>query len=335
MSINKNAIIRYRTLDKCFRNPGRRYFIEDLLEACNLALIDFGIDGEGVKRRQLYDDIRFMESEQGWSIPLLKKRDGKKTWYRYEDTNFSIDNQPMNEAEANHLREAISLLQRFKGLPQFEWINELIPKLEHSFKLKPIEQEIMGFDSNEFLKGIEYIEVLFNAIFYKRVLKIDYKSFKSEIPSSQIIHPYYLKQFNNRWFLFGHNHDLNMITNLALDRIICVDETNFEYRENELDFYEFFEDVIGVTRPEDTEIITLKLQFSTSRAPYVLTKPIHGSQKKVSLDENGLIITIEVIPNFELDQLILSFGADVKVLEPGSYQNKIHTLLKNAIKKYE
>ena len=51
-------------------------------------------------------------------------------------------------------------------------------------------------------------------------------------------------------------------------------------------------------------------------APYVLTKPIHGSQKKKKHDENGLILTIEVIPNIEFEKLILSFGDKVKVVSP-------------------
>ena len=72
MSVNKNALIRYQTLDRCFRNPGRMFFWEDLLEECNKALINFDPKCEGIQRRQLFNDISFMESEEGWSIPLEK-----------------------------------------------------------------------------------------------------------------------------------------------------------------------------------------------------------------------------------------------------------------------
>lgn len=70
MSTNKHAIIRYQTLDKCFRNTGRKYAIDDLVEACNQSIYDFNGKDDGIKKRQLYDDIRFMESEQGWGIEL-------------------------------------------------------------------------------------------------------------------------------------------------------------------------------------------------------------------------------------------------------------------------
>jgi hypothetical protein len=62
----------------------------------------------------------------------------------------------------------------------------------------------------------------------------------------------------------------------------------------------------------NTEII--KLHFSPNQAPFVLMKPIHGSQKKKKLNENGLLVTIDVIPNYELGKLILFFGESVEVL---------------------
>lgn len=72
MSTNKHAIIRYQTLDKCFRNSGRNYAIEDLVEECNRSIFEYTGNEEGIKKRQLYDDIRFMESEQGWNVELKK-----------------------------------------------------------------------------------------------------------------------------------------------------------------------------------------------------------------------------------------------------------------------
>jgi hypothetical protein len=65
MSTNKHAQIRYLTLDKCFSNFGRKYYIEDLVEACNTSIYEFTGKHEGVKKRQVYEDIKFMESSQG------------------------------------------------------------------------------------------------------------------------------------------------------------------------------------------------------------------------------------------------------------------------------
>ena len=181
MSITKNAFIRYQTLNKCFRNPGRRYSINDLLVECNKALIESNDSSDGIKKRQLYEDIKFMESSQGWAIPLERYKVGRKTYFRYEDSNYSINNQPLNELEAEQLKSALLVLHRFKGLPQFNWINEILPKLDQSFGLSS-NDDIISFDNNEYLKGLEFIDPLFNSILYKKTVSIKYHSFKNPEP---------------------------------------------------------------------------------------------------------------------------------------------------------
>jgi predicted DNA-binding transcriptional regulator YafY len=334
MSINKNAFIRYQTLDKCFRNTGRKFFINDLIKECDKALQEFNIDSEGISRRQIYYDIRFMESEQAWSVPLEKIKDGKKIYYRYSNPKFSINNQPINETEAEQIKSALLMLSRFKGMPQFEWVNEIIPKFEQAFELKQGAKEIISFDSNEYLKGIEFLGELFNAILYKKVLAIQYHSFKKNESFSHKIHPYYLKQYNNRWFLFGYNPAFNKLTNLSLDRILSIVELDEKYLETEIDFNEYFEDIIGVTRFGNSTPTLIELQFSTKLAPYILTKPLHGSQKKKSHNENGLTITIEVIPNYELERLILSFGESVKIISPYNLKENILKRINEAVNLY-
>lgn len=164
MSVNKNALIRYQVLDRCFRNTGRMYFWEDLLEECNKALMDFDPNSEGIQRRQLFDDIRFMESEAGWSIPLGRIRHGRKVYYRYEDLSFSISNQPLNDSEAEQIKSALQIFSRFSGTPQFEWVNEMIPMLESKFGLIERKSEIISFESNIDLKGLHFLTPLFNEI---------------------------------------------------------------------------------------------------------------------------------------------------------------------------
>ena len=319
MSTNKHATIRYNTLDNCFRNSGRKYSIENLIDECNKAIYDFSGIENGIKKRQLYDDIKFMESEQGWNIELSKTKSGRIVYYSYENPKFSISNQPINETEANQLKEAILTLNRFKGLPQFEWINELGARLESSFKLKPNNELVISFEQNEFLKGLNFIPELYNAIIYKRVLKIKYKNFKSSDFKKFTLSPYYLKQYNMRWFLFAKSTEFDNLTNLALDRIEKIEETDLIYENTKINFDEYFDDVIGVSiSPENVETIILKVDESLM--PYITTKPLHGSQK-LKAHENE--IHLKLIPNYELETLLLSFGEKIKVLQPLSLSEKL------------
>ncbi|NLF42068.1 MAG: WYL domain-containing protein [Bacteroidales bacterium] len=330
MSVNKNALIRYQVLDRCFSNSGRMYFWEDLLEECNKALIDFNPYNEGIQRRQLFEDIRFMESEQGWSIPLERLRYGRKVYYRYEDLSFSINSQPLNDSEVEKVKSALQILSRFTGTPQFEWVNEMIPMLESKFGLIKRNSEIINFESNIDLKGLHFLTPLFNAIVNERVLQVKYKDFKSTEPYEITFHPYYLKQYNNRWFVFGLNSD-NQVSNwnLALDRIESLSESVQKYKSSKTDWEDYFFDLIGVTRPESSELQEIILKFTPEVAPYVITKPIHPSQKHKN-DPTGLEIRVKIIPNFELERLILSFGEQVKVISPQDFKERISKRLKSA-----
>ncbi|MEO9893099.1 WYL domain-containing protein [Aurantibacter sp.] len=331
MSTNKHAVIRYQTLDKCFRNTGKRYFIEDLLEACNASLFEFDNTTEGIRKRQLYDDVRFMESAQGWSIPIEKIKDGKRVYYRYDDSSFSINNQPLNENEAEQIKSAMLVLRRFKGLPQFEWVNELLPKLDKTFNLSNQNNEIISFDTNEFLIGAEYISDLFTAIQNQQALEVSYQSFNSTVPQEITFHPYHLKQYNNRWFVFGKNDGYDNLTNLALDRIKQIDHASISFDNSQmLDFEEYFEDIIGVTKPTEAKASKILLKATTQLAPYIKTKPIHGSQKKVEETNNSCTFSIEVIPNYELNKMLLSFGSGIEVLEPKHLRLTIKKLLESS-----
>ena len=130
MSTNKNATIRYQTLDRCFRNPGRRYYIDDLVEACNESLLDINPLSSGVKKRQVYEDIKFMQDSRGLMHQLNHLKMEEMPYYRYSDLDFSINNQPLNEMEAQQLKESLLTLSRFKGMPQFDWMEELTARLE-------------------------------------------------------------------------------------------------------------------------------------------------------------------------------------------------------------
>lgn len=333
MATNKHAIIRYRALDKCFSSK-RNYYLEDLLDACNEALIEEDPDTNGIQKRQLYDDIRFMESDAGYSIELEKKKEGRNVYYRYKDPTFTIREKGLNSSEAAQINEALQILARFKGMPQFEWVDEITARLESSFGLKEGAEKIIDFEQNKYLKGLDHITILFNSILHKRVLKAGYKPFKINQEQEVIFHPYFLKQYNNRWFCFGWNEGLSKISNLALDRIFELKEVRKKYIKNSSeDFDEYFEDLVGVTVTGETQKILLKVDADLY--PYIETKPLHGSQKVKERTKEYVILGFELKLNYELESLILSFGERIEVLEPSILKLKINGRIVKATNRYQ
>lgn len=335
MATNKHATIRYHALDRCFSNYGRKFFIEDLIAACNEAIYEFSGIEDGVKRRQVYDDITFMESEQGWSIPLERIKDGKRVYYRYSDKSFSIKNQGINQAEAEQLKETLTILTRFKGMPQFEWIEEMQIRLEDTFKLKGHIQSSVGFEQNPFLKGLNHFTGIFNAIQNEVALKITYQGYRQESPTQVILHPWYLKQYNNRWFLFGLNEDYKSITNFALDRIIRFEEAYIKYVKNiNINFEEYFDDVVGVTVKKDSPIEKILIKVDKEVWPYIESKPLHGSQKVKNKSESEIIIELTLQVNHELLALLFSYMDAIEILEPISFRERFKSINETIFKKY-
>lgn len=327
MATNKHAVIRYQALDKCFSNFGRRFYIDDLIEACNKAIYEFTGKEDGIKRRQLFIDINFMESEAGYSIPLEKLGDGKKKYYRYSDRNYSINKQPLSQTEAEQLKDTIMMLNRFKGLPQFDWMEEVLARFEDTFKLKANVDSVVSFEQNPYLKGIERFTELFNAVVNKQPIKIEYRASFGE-SSFYHIHPYFLKQYNNRWFLFGLNQNelQNKLMNMAIDRIEGFETIYSTFIENEtVDFGEYFDDVVGVTVPQNQKPEIILLSINRKRYNYIESKPLHQSQtelKELSNDTN-VVVRLKLIPNYEFETLLLGFADSVEILEPQSLKIKI------------
>lgn len=305
--------------------------MEDLIDACNEAIYNFTGSENGVKRRQVYDDITFMESEEGYGIELERIRDGRKVYMRYLDPNYSIKGEGLNEDEAQNIQEAILTLSRFKGLPQFEWVHEMEMRLESVFDIKREDKQIIEFDQNPYLKGLEYVSEFYKAISEQQVLEITYQGFKQECPTVFEFHPYFLKQYNSRWFVIGRNPAFENLTHLALDRVVEINRSESEFQISNIDFEDYFEDVVGVTIPEGKDLEKIILEVNNSALPYIESKPIHGSQKVRERKNETTIVELELIPNYELKSVLLSYLGDIKVIEPLSLKEELKKKLEKGI----
>lgn len=339
MPSNKNAVIRYRTLDRCLRNTGRRYYLPDLQAACAEALSEFSGQAQCVSRRTILNDLTFMESEAGWGsqgIEILHLREGndRRVYYRYADPHFSIDNTPLSSAELSQLQGAVQTLSQFRGLPQFEWIDALLHRL--ALTADDSAPTVVCFESNPYLRGLEWVEPLYQAIRDQRPLRIGYRSFHWDGPQTFTIHPYFLKQYNNRWFLFGRNAEYDQPTwTMALDRIeqlAPADKT--PYIPSQTDWNDYFSDIIGVTQIEGNPVEQVVLRCYGKCGHYVATKPLHESQRHRWVTEDCLEVTLHVKVNMELESTILRHGEEMEVVAPRSLRERIADHLRASLARY-
>lgn len=323
MPVNRNALIRYKTIDKCLQNRYRKWTLDDLIEACSDALYEYeGID-KGVSKRTVQGDIQIMRSDKlGYNAPIIVV---DKRYYTYEEPTYSITNIPLTDQDLSMLTDAVAFMKQFKGFSHFKELDGMVQKLEdHIYSQKTATKPVIDFEKNDNLKGLEYLDTLYQAIIKKQVLKITYQSFKARKANRFEFHPYLLKEFRNRWFLIGVREGTVGIMNLALDRIEGIEPSELWFKEEEgFDAEIYFKNAIGVSVSPTAKVEEVLLYVNYQHAPYVLTKPLHHSQELIEKDHYGITIALQVQHNFELEKAILGFGEGVKVLAPEKLRRKI------------
>jgi len=179
MPLNRNALIRYQTIDRCLQNRYRQWTLDDLTEACADALYDFEGILDGVSKRTTQLDLQTMRSDKlGYNAPIVVV---DKKYYAYEDAEYTISNIPLNDKDLDTLSEVVGLLKQFKGFRHFEDIGSMIQRLESKiYTAKFQTMPVIDFEKNENLKGLEYLNKLYQAILSKKVVQLTYKSFKAK-----------------------------------------------------------------------------------------------------------------------------------------------------------
>lgn len=327
----KNGAYREIIIDRCLQSR-RGYSTQEILEKCNRALERRG-EKPITASNTIRNDITSMANR--WHVNIETVKDGRNVRYRYEDPDFSIFNSPLNEEEIAQLSLSVSLLRRFEGMEGFEWVDELNAHLQQTVNTE--SAPTVGFDRNEHLKGMRHFTPLFNAISRHQPLRITYKNYKAKQASETVIHPYFLKEYNQRWFLFGLNEPYRNITTMALDRMEEIRMEAIKYVENDsIDFQSYFDDVVGVSVQPNDPVEEVCLWVDREQLPYTLSKPLHRTQTIMKKNEDeSAILSIQVKPNFELEQLLLSFGDRVEVLSPPALREKIKARLEKNLKHYQ
>lgn len=335
MSINKLALIRYKTIDKCLQNRFRKWTLDDLIEACSDALYEYEGITNGISKRAIQLDIQNMRSEKlGYNAPIVVK---DKKFYTYEDKNYSITNIPLTQQDMGTLNEVLTVLKQFKGFSYFNDLSSMITKLED----KVVTQQNKGvsyldMEKNELLKGLEFIDPLLKFVQQRKVIELTYQSFKAKEPKLFTLHPYLLKEYRNRWFIFGALHARKTIMTFALDRIHKIKELpTIPFHEPTFNVQDHFKDAIGVTKSFDQKADKIIFRIDPANAPYVITKPLHSSQKIIDENEYATTFQIEVVWNFELEKEILAFGEQIEVVSPRKIRQSIIRRLNKALEGYQ
>lgn len=349
MPTNKNAMTRYMVLDQLLSNRYHDYTLEDMLDRVNERLAEVGVATVGI--RCLEKDIAYLKGENSPFMAEIEayyvdacngSQTVRKRCLRYADPSFSIFHKELSDDEEYLLSQALSLLGQFEGLPNLEELERL------RIGLTPGNmRQIVSFTKNP-LENSNLFAGLFTAISRKQVIELHYHTFADkEKDLCLLFHPYLLKEYNRRWYLFGMADSDDKMLNFSLDRIDAVKpQPAMAYKDYNGQLDEWFEDIIGVTRYAGNPVRHILFWVSSRSMDYVATKPLHDSQihyrggeeqrlkQQYPQLKDGMFFSIDCAENYELLRELTSFGENLIVLSPDDIQHKIVERIEAMREKY-
>jgi predicted DNA-binding transcriptional regulator YafY len=327
MPKNKDAVSRYRLLDERLRN-------KRLPKPTLQMLIDYVSEkmDKTIATRTIQKDLEDMRNDPdlGYHAPIAYDRSTKS--YGYKEEDFSIFNNPIDEADLQGLEVAIGILEQFRSLPVIARFEDAILKIAAHLKMNRQELENQGlikFSLGAQYKGAEHIPEIVDAIKNQEIIRIRYQSFDRPEPKEHWVEPYHLREYNHRFYLIGKSQKVKdgAIITFALDRMDKIWPTNQFFDAGNFNHTAYFQHAIGITVKEEApeEII---LSYTPHQGKYIKSQPLHASQEIIVDTEQECRIRLNLVINHELIMMILKDGERVKVLAPNHLADRV---LKEAI----
>ena len=332
----KNALIRYRIIDRCLRNNYRPFpSKKDIRELCEEAL--FGsVEGDNICDSTIEKDLFAMRLEHDAPIKYNKREGG----YYYTDPNFSINDIPLSNDDITSIKFAINTLKQFREVEMFKQFGNAIDKIVDRITISddPRDKDLSSyvqFETALSSSGNEYLTPLLEAIRNSLITKFAYTSFVSGKAKDRRVVPLLLKEYRNRWYLISFDFEKKDIMTYALERMSEVFILE-EKGEKPLNFNPdlFFKYAIGITSNEDepTKVI---FKADNVSSKYIISQPFHSSQKVIKEGKNKVTFELEILISEEFTRSILSYGGGIEVTEPSELREEIVCRLEEMMKNYK
>jgi len=324
---------RIRVINECLSRKGTYWSTKELLNK----LADAGLE---IHLRQFRKDMEDMQScsKLQYYAPIANNR--RLGGYYYTDPDYSIDKLPLNKDDVRRLEWASTTLSQYQGIPlmkEFTTTIDKIIRVVNRVKRGNYETilDFIEFEKTPPADGLTHMDGIIEAIQGTRAIQLTYHSFDQKAPKMVTLHPYFIKEYRNRWYVIGYHQEEKMIKTYAYDRILEIDQSDSLYIKNTtFDKSKYLSDCIGIgLGSREKEHIVL--QFVPRSGKYVTTQPLHHSQNVMKNDNEAVIISLDVIVNYELISTILSYGNFVRVIEPPSLIVTIEQTAQKIIDQYQ
>jgi len=317
MAVSKNAFQRYRIIDECIRSTVKPFpSKQELRRICEDRL--FGTDNASICDSTIEKDLKYMRAEHDAPICYNRLENG----YFYSEDEYSLDNMPLTEGDVEAIKAAANILSQFKSNPLFKQFETAIDKITNRVTISNDVQDnaieaFVQFETGPKIEGAEYLELILKAIKKKSVIQFEYQSFQKEKTAKiRRVHPYLLKEYNNRWYLIGKSELKNKVITYALDRVVELSVLSQLFLMDErFSADQFFKHAFGITT-SDKSPVDVVVEVDEVLSKYIRSQPLHHSQKYEGERQGKHVFSYYLLLTYELKARLLGFGHDLKVVSP-------------------
>ncbi|CAM3024677.1 helix-turn-helix transcriptional regulator [Flavobacterium frigoris] len=257
----------------------------------------------------------------------------ERTFYRLKETlardfgieivfDYNNDGYFFDEQKSTNPESFLSLLEVLATAELFS----------SNFKQKNNALSFVEFENKAAIESIPNFKIVLDAIQQQLPITFNHNSFYHLKESNYTLKPYFLKQYQNRWYAIGETE--KGYRTFGIDRIDNITIGTKKFKPKTEEAKDKFSHVIGLNYV-DHKMEKIKLSFHISQKPYIVSLPLHHSQKEINL-ENETTFDIELLihPNFEFRQQVLKYGSLVKVVEPNWLAEEIKEELRKGFEGY-
>ena len=185
-------------------------------------------------------------------------------------------------------------------------------------------------------QGTEHLYGLLHAIKNQVQIKFTYQKYWADELTERMVEPYALKEFKNRWYVLANDLKDNWVKSFALDRLTDLEITKRKFQfPNDFNINEHYKYCFGIISPNGLKPQDVILSFDPFQGKYIKSLPLHESQQILIDNEDELRIKLTLFITHDFFMELLSYGENLKVIEPESLINDLKSTFKNVLKLYD
>lgn len=353
-SPERNVQLRYLVIDQCLADAAadeeQVWTKERLLAAINQALLEDNPNAKPIAMRTLEKDL--VDLAAAYGVSVLSKRRGGKVHYCYPRKQERIHNGALQREEALTLQRFLQSMERFEGLPEWDWWTQAKMKLKGQFglfprrrKARPVNRiEGMHFSKDE----RRWYEMLCEAAYSQFPLRMAYAPNLGDDVERMPFLPHRLVHQADGIFVLGTAWDTDseafFHAVVALDEITSLDRVAVDWpqRQRLPDFAwdRYIMQRMGVqsgiiTTKDVAPPVEVRVWVAKRLAQRFLKEPMHASQDmRIETAAEGLIFNLVVVPDAAFKRFALQWGSDFQVLEPDELRHEMRLATKEVADRY-